>query len=643
MLSETPSRQAPRRSTLRWWAGGAALAAVGAVAFVGAFPVGMLRGLAERKLSDAYGAPVSVGAVTRAQGFSFAPDIAVENVTIGQPAWAGKGEFLTVRKASVTVPVWSVLLGRFEVNRVVVDGLSANLVRRADGTSNWGGRKRDAGDDASEGPTLEELVIRDGRFTLRDAKRRLSLAGTVAADNARGLDIAARGSFDGSPATLTAHGAAVTGAKADARWPFRARLDSGKLNVAVTGTMDGPLNTRAMQLDLAAKGNSLKSLDYLIEAGLFGTQPIDLTAKVRHAGRDWFIRDLAGSVGRSRLAGRADVLKRDGRTKVTGAIRASQFDFDDLADDQGLAEAAALKARIGPRVIPNTRINLSKVGPTDVKLNFVADRLLSKNDSVFNSLRGDLIMAGKTVTLANMVAGMDAGQTTGTVRIDHRSGRPKLTVDARWQGATLERMLGSAKDVAGPVRGRLLLTGEGDTVREAMTRASGHIGLASQGGRIKKTVANVLAQDLGKTIGAAISGGNDMVPLHCLVARFQARGGVLSPSPLTIDTAQGIGRGSGRIVLDGETIALTLTGQAREGSGLRITDPLRVGGTFSKPAISVAGLGAAEQAKPKAATVLKVVGRSIKQALGIGPKRAAPAPAPAPAAIDCAGLAAALR
>ncbi|MBY8823307.1 hypothetical protein [Sphingomonas colocasiae] len=56
-----------------------------AVLAVAAFPVGLLRATAERRLSSHFGAPVTLGALSRREAISFTPEIVVKDVRIGQP------------------------------------------------------------------------------------------------------------------------------------------------------------------------------------------------------------------------------------------------------------------------------------------------------------------------------------------------------------------------------------------------------------------------------------------------------------------------------------------------------------------------------------------------------------------------------
>lgn len=629
----------------RWLLPRIALAIVASLAILvlalGAFPVGMMRGLVESRLSAALKTQVKVGSITRDGLFSYTPIVSVRDVRIAQPAWAGPGDFVRVGTAKVRVPVFALLFGTFRPDRVAIVGARIVLVRDANGRANWkpDGPKPAKAD--STGPSLSDLTVTNTQIVLRDAKRGLMVAGPLSVDATRGLRLSATGSFLDTPATLALTGGRITGIDPTAAYPFAATLTSPALRMTAKGVMNGVLDTRHFKADITAQAPTLKNIDRIIEAGLFGTQAVAVTGTIRHAGRDWYVDRIGGSIGRSRFTGVATIHKIDVRTAIDAHIHATQLDFDDLADSQGQAASAQRRASIGPRVIPPTRINLSKMWKTDGTIRFSADRLLSEGGTVFRSLSGTLSLDHKLLTVSNIVATLAKGRMTGTARVDHRSGLPKLSLDLRLAGLTLESLIGKPDIVGGQVRGHIVLRGQGDTVREALSHASGKAAMVATEGYVKRIVADVLGQNLSGAVVHAIESPSQQVPLRCLVANFSATNGVLVPRPLGIDTGNSVGRGAGRIVLDGERIDVTLAGTSKSRALLRIADPIRIGGTLSAPTVSVAGAGTTD--KPTPGALLKVFGRSVGQALGIT-KTPPDIPIPPPATFGCASaVAAALR
>ncbi|WP_457824374.1 hypothetical protein, partial [Staphylococcus aureus] len=83
-------------------------------------------------------------------------------------------------------------------------------------------------------------------------------------------------------------------------------------------------------------------------------------------------------------------------------------------------------------------------------------------------------------------------------------GRPKLSVDLRLIGLTLDTMIGKPDMVSGRVRGHIVLVGQGDTVREALSRANGKAAMVATEGEVRRMVADVLGQNLSGAVVHAI-------------------------------------------------------------------------------------------------------------------------------------------
>ena len=637
--SITPTNQ--RRIRISLAATGGILLA--AVLLMAAFPVSLLRGMAEERLSEMYGAPVTIGSMSRDSLFSFSPEITVHDLRIRQPEWAGEGNLLVVESASARIPVFPLFAGNVSLHSLNLSGLEVNLIRKADGTNNWSGPDRGEDDADSEPLPLEELVIANSRFTLRDAKRRLDIAGMLSADQTKGLAVRASGKFDGQPAAITASGSPLGEDADESDWPFVVHMESPNLNLDVEGTMAGALNTRDLQASVKAQASDLKQIDYMIEAGLFGTQEVDVSGNIRHLGKDWFIDNLEGSIGRSHIKAKGSVLKRDGRTKIDADIHSNGLDFDDLADDAGLAQGRALEARIGDRVIPNTKIDLRKMGPTDGVIRFTVDRLLIEGGSAFRTLKGTLTLDHRVVRVDDLTVGLESGRMTGWIQVDSSGDSPRLSTQLRVQGTSLQTMIGQPDTITGELNGLIRIEGSGTTIREAFSRSSGKIAFAANSGTIRRTAAFVLGQDLGGALMQQLRNGEAMVPLRCAILNFDVANGIMKPSPLMIDTEVSKGQGSGQIALDGETVAIRIDGVSKGGAVLSLVDPIRVGGTLSNPAISLTGDAPGRESR--SGGVLRAIGRSIGSALGLRDDENENQPPPTnPRSVNCRAMSvAALR
>lgn len=589
-----------RHANLRIWAIriGVALVALLLVAVlaIAAAPVGWLKPRIETAITDATGAPARVGSVERAEAFSFTPTIIMRDVHIAQPDWAGTGDLLTLNEARFRIPVLRAIRGRVEPDGIRITGLRAHLIRDEQGRRNW---ERDRKDDAGSGSPmrLSDLTIEDAIIRYEDTQRNRSATVRVAFD-ANGLRIGGQGTVRDRPVKIVAVGAPIT----DGPWPFRAEITGDALAMRLHGRMDRALDTGRFTGKMTASGDSLKTLDAIIEAGLPGTQPVRLTADIERASPDWIITNLNGTIGRSNIAGELKVEKRDGRTKLTGKLDSSGFDFDDLADDAGRARGAAKAARTGPRVVPDTDINIGNIDTTDGRIEFNLRRLLWRKPAPFRSARGVLTMDDRQLTVEPLSAALTRGGISGRIFIDARGREvPMVTLDLKLADATLATFAGHG-DISGSLRGRAELTGPGRTLRQAVANSNGMVGLVATNGVLPGRMASFIGLDIGR----GVTGDEDeRARLNCLVFRMDLRGGTGRLNPLVVDTSKSQASVTGTIDMKTDRLNWSLTGAPKQRSLLRYDRPLPIGGTIKNPSAFP------PKGSRSAGTVLRLLGKAI--------------------------------
>lgn len=564
-------------------------------------PASLFRGTAERALAKNFDTAVRIGALERESVFSFQPVIRVTDVHVAQPAWAGTGELLSVRTLRIRVHPLSLLLGRLDTDLLSATGLRADLVRAADRRENW--RQQRSAGSGSGGGDMAGLRIEDAVIRYRDAVQDRQLVITLAVDPATGLVANGKGSIGGAPVTLTVRGGAMIAAKP---WPFDAVLDGPALGIHARGTMEGPLRTDAMTFRMTARGSDLKQVDRVIEAGLFGTQPVSLAADVRHADKAWIVENLSGTIGQSALTGRITARKQGDRMKLDGAAHFSRLRFDDLASDAGNAAALALERAQGLKLVPNTRINIRKIDKTDGHITVRADRILAgRRPASLTSLSGVLDLDNRVLTVSDLRIGLTKGAITGTVTVDQRDGGPvpRVTLALDMADSSIAALAGGGdSDVNGRVDARVRLTGTGSTIREAVGRSNGTIGAVARAGTLPRKIAAMLGFDLGKGIFGA---GEGQTALRCAVVRLDVRGGRGTLDPFLVDTGLSQTRGTGTIGFPSEALAITLSGAPKGNAAFRLPGTILASGTIREPAIVV------PRETKSVGNILKSVGRAI--------------------------------
>jgi uncharacterized protein involved in outer membrane biogenesis len=549
-----------------------------------AFPWGSLKGLIERQLTARFGRPVTIGGIERVDAFGFNPTIRITQVRIPQPGWAGGGDFVELREAEASFSGLSLLKGAFGPRDVKARGLHLVLVRDRNGRTNWERPGKPKGGGSST--DLDGLTIADSVIEYRDDKQDRFIKARFESDPVHGIRANGSGTIRGAAVRIAVAGPSVERFHGKP-WPFTASIKGDALSIAAKGQMDRALDTDAMDLNVTARAADLKLIDAVIEAGLFRTQPVSFSAHVRHDQPKWTITQLKGVVGHSDFAGHVTVDKQGGRSKVDGAIVSRQFDFGDLASDEGKAEGAALERAIGPRLVPNTRIDIGKIDTTDARMRFRIGRIVSaKGASPIVSAKGVLAIDHQLLTLGPLIARLPSGTVTGRVSVDQRGGRstPIVGIDLRLRGSSVQALAGGRGDFSGNVSARVRLSGPGETIRAAVAQSDGTIGFVARDGQLPLGIAAALGFDAAR---ALLASGSERAGLRCVVLKLDVTRGHGRLDPMIVDTTASQLHGEGSVVFPGETLNIRLTGASKQHALLRLPGAAYMTGTIERPHVTI--------------------------------------------------------
>ncbi len=585
-----------------------------------AFPWGSLKGVIQRQLTARFGRPVTIGGIERVDTFGFSPTIRITDVRIPQAAWAGTGDFVRLREAEATFSGLALLKGAFGPRDVKARGLRLVLVRDRNGRTNWERPGKPKGGGSST--DLDGLTISDSVIAYRDDKQDRFVTARFTSDPVHGIRAAGNGTIRGAAVRIAVAGPSVERFQGKP-WPFTASIDGDALSITAKGRMDHPLDTDAMELDVTARATDLKLIDAVIEAGLFRTQPVSFSAHVRHDQPKWTVTQLKGVVGRSDFTGHVSVDKQDGRSKVDGAIVSRQFDFGDLASDEGKAKGAALERAIGPRLVPNTRIDIGKIDTTDARMAFRIKRIVSaKGASPILSARGVLAIDHQLLTLSDLDARLPHGRVEGKLTVDQRGDRkvPMVDINLRLRGSSVQDLAGGGGEFSGNVSARARLRGPGTTIRAAVGNANGTIGFVARDGQLPQGIAAALGFDAAR---ALLAKDGERAGLRCVVLKLDVTRGHGRIDPMIVDTTASLLRGQGSVVFPSETLNIRLTGTPKQHALLRVPGSAYMTGTIERPAVTI------PPEVKSVGNIFKAIGRAITGKQG-----------PTASDADCSGLAA---
>jgi AsmA protein len=154
------------------------------------------------------------------------------------------------------------------------------------------------------------------------------------------------------------------------------------------------------------------------------------------------------------------------------------------------------------------------------------------------------------------------------------------------QHLSADFMADQARNSVGRIHGRVDLRGQGNSVGRMLGTADGALQLAVDPGRISRLLMEEMGLHLLEILQLKLT-GDQAVALHCAVADFAVKDGVMTARHLALDTAVSSVAGSGQINLRQETLDLTLVPRTRATSLVALRGPIRLHGPLGAPKLQL--------------------------------------------------------
>ncbi len=491
------------------------------------------------------------------------PKIGVELGEVSLSERNSATTFASARSAQASLALWPLLRGQVVVDRVLVEGLRATLVRGVDGRLNTDDLTGGAAPATPAAPSestpvrfdVAGLSVRDAAVTVDDrgARRKLIMSGLELetgrlAPGAAG-DLRLQGQLKSEPAAVD------LAIALDARLTIdtvqrRHKLDDIALKVdgRLAGQPGASLSLGgALLADLQAERIGLSGLKLQASWPRAAGGPLQLQASGEATAlldKQTLDARLAGTIDQSRFEARIG-MPRFAPAAYTFDLKVDRLDLDRVLAGGGEASPAGTAAE-------ETPIDLSALRTLDAKgqLRIGAVQVAKMQAT---ELRAELRAAGGRLEIAPIAASLYQGRLAGAMTIDARA-TPRLGLRQTLTGVQLGPML---KDALGrdSLEGRgdvtLNVAAQGATV-SALTRAlGGDARIALRDGAVRGiNVAQVIRSAkarLGGGSGEQTGEGSrtEKTDFSELTASFQIDRGVarnrdlLAKSPLLRITGEG--------------------------------------------------------------------------------------------------------
>ncbi len=600
-------RHAPWLRIVRWAGLAFALLVIAPLVFILFADWNAMRGPIARAASGVMGREVTITGDLDVEPWSWEPLIVADGIRVANPAWAGEGDTITVKSVRVRVAWPALLVGRVRVTSLELDSPQFSFLREKSGRATWSFGRGDTGRRPLNIPPIREFRLKDGGLKIDDRKRSIVLEAQIMSDEsatsgATPFRLSGEGRIDADKFQLEFTGASLVNVQRDRPYAFRADIRAGDTRVIAEGAIDQPFDLSRYSARIAATGPDLADLYRLIGVALPNTPPYALKTLLRRERPRYLLTEITGTVGDTDLSGTITVNAAIDRKFVDADLFSRALDFDDLAVVLGGApntargESASARQRAmashlagNDRLLPDARLDLDRVRSLDAKLRYRA-RAVRTEWLPLRAFALDLTLDHGVLVGDPISFSLPRGEIAGTARIDATHDVPDVDVDLRMTNARVEDFMAKSSQpgaITGALQARAKLRGQGRSLHQAASNASGQVSFVVPQGEIRRAFAELLGINVTRGLGLLLSGDREKTEIRCAVADFRARGGVLTARTVVLDTGVVVASGGGTINLDTEALDLKLEGEPKEPRLIRVMAPVEITGHLRSPRVGV--------------------------------------------------------
>ena len=595
-----------KRRALIWVGSVFGIIVIAAVIFFATLDANRAKGYISAAVSKATGRQLTIGGDLQVD-FGWISRLRASQIQFENASWSKYPQMTEVGLVDVQIDVWQ-LLSKF---RLVLPSITVSqpkviLEKNADGAANWEFQAAPAVTEPAvpqkrtEFPIIEKVVIEDGTFLFNNQQTNTQLELKLTQAEAAGfleepVKLKVKGTYQKLPLSLSLDGGSYENLRSSKDpYPLQINVGVGKLKVNINGNLTEPLAMKGEDVTLDVQGDDMANLFPLIRLVFPSTPPYKLKGHLKHEGQAWSFSNFSGRVGDSDLSGTIRVDTEPKRPAMKADLISNLVDFKDLAgfiggkpasgsdetasDDQ--AKQAAATKEESDRIFPDQPYDLERLRAMDADVRLRAKRILAPNLPI-DDLNAKLSLSDGVLKFNPTVFGVANGRIEIYSTFDGSKQPSKVNIDARLRQLDLKRFLKSefAQKTIGPIGGRIVLSGTGQSFRDLMATASGNTFVMMSGGEISELLVRLAGLNVARALGVLVR-GDKPIPIRCALLDLQATDGQMGVQTLVFDTANSIISGEGKIDLRDEKLDIMLTPVPKDFSPLSLRSYIRVNGTL---------------------------------------------------------------
>ncbi len=542
------------------------------------------------------------------------PTVRANAVTFANPAWAREKQMLTVDAVEITIDLPQLLVSNIVFPTVHLIRPIVFLEQDRQGRKNWLLDLAQQDEDARI--FIGQLTLDQGTLGYEDRAHKTQISSTLSTASAvapkdptpveearaPGVTFSANGQFQGLPLKASGSGGPVLALR-DESAPYPLTVDAlvGRTHIKASGTVTGLIKHSAVDMQLAVAGDSLEQLYPLLGVPAPATHAYTVHGHLAHSGKSWRYEAFSGRMGKSDVAGSAQIVTGGKRPQLTAQLVSNVLDVDDLAPIIGkrptngtpattTAQATATTAAPQTKgVLPDLPFNTDRWTGMDADVSLKAKHIRRAEALPLDDLTAHLKLQDAVVTLAPLDFGMAGGHLSSTVTLDGRGNPIAAKAQAQVRSLLLSKLFPTVvlnQASLGQINGALTLSGRGNSIGGMLASSNGQIALGIARGEVSQLMMEKAGLHIFEILQLSLA-GDRRIALRCALADFEVKNGVMDVGSLVFDTDVTTLFGSGHIDLAHETLDLTLNQKTKRTSPLALRSPIYIRGTFAKPNVGV--------------------------------------------------------
>lgn len=519
--------------------------------------------------------------------------ISTQNLRFANPTWAHTPDMVAVQNIGLDISMPSLLRGAIVFTQVHLDKANVALEISPDGRKNWLLDRMQK--DEKSRLQIQAITVNEGQLSFRELAKKTDIAARLATQRTASanavLAFEARGKYLGQPLKAQGVGGSLLLLREEgSSYPLNAQATIGPTTIQAEGRVTNLLKFAAINLLIDLRGENLAHLYPIIGVVLPDSPPYHSKGRLIRHNKTWRYQKFTGQIGKSDIAGNISIVTGGKRPLLTGSVTSNRLNFADLGPLVGAQKNQVAKAKTeGKGVLPTTPFRTGRWGKMDADITLKATSIVRDEALPINNLATHLLLRDAILTLDPLQFGIAGGTLAGTVKLDARTATIQASTNLKARKIKLAELFPTfklAKTTVGLVNGDIQLKGRGNSIATMLGSADGQLAMVVNRGEISKLMMEAVGLHLLEMLQLSLSGDKN-IQIHCGIADFNVRQGVMQANLIVLDTDITRLNISGNIDLGKEQLDLTLVQKSKKWSLIALRPPIHIRGKLAKPDISL--------------------------------------------------------